>query len=249
MTNIETASPSIETAISSFESQLRKLGLTEDNGALLIQVKILGQNYVKSIGNLNHLNGATIIVEGKKDYLTEFMRREIQLSSNAASTTKLHSDTVKLIEFYTPEIFLQDITYTYLQELELYMRNERKLAINTIARHMKVLKRYINIAIKKELISKYPFANYVIRTEETKKEALTEKELELLEEYRDSLNETDETLNAFLFSCYTGLRYSDVCRFTKEFIVTNNKKKWIIIKTHKKKREVRIPISTIFNGK
>jgi len=242
----------IETAISDFERQLRALcGFEENNDAILLQINLGGQNYIKSIGNLNSLTmNSAITLDGKqKNPFIEFMQREIELSSNKESTKELHHDTLKLIVSYTPNVAIQDITCTYLQELELYMRNERGLAINTIGRHMKTLKKYINIARKKELISKYPFLNYTIKMVQSDRETLTEKELQILEEYRASLSEQNETLNAFLFSCYTGLRYSDIRIFTKQKIYSINRKKWLILRTIKNNIEIRIPLSTIFEGK
>lgn len=118
-----------------------------------------------------------------------------------------------------------------------------------IARHMKSLKRYVNVARKKGIITEYPFLNYTIRTEQVHRDALTEKELEILEKYRESLSEPNEVLNAFLFSCYTGLRYSDVRIFTKQNICTINHKRWIVLKMYKTNKEIRIPLSTIFEGK
>ena len=102
---------------------------------------------------------------------------------------------------------------------------------------------------KKRIITEYPFLNYTIRTEQVHRDALTEKELEILEKYRENLAEPNEALNAFLFSCYTGLRYSDVRMFTKQNIYTINRKKWIVLKMYKTNKEIRIPLSTIFEGK
>ena len=91
--------------------------------------------------------------------------------------------------------------------------------------------------------------NYTIRTEQVHRDARTEKEREILEKYRESLSEPNEVLNAFLFSCYTGLRYSDVRIFTKQNICTINHKRWIVLKMYKTNKEIRIPLSTIFEGK
>ena len=69
-----------------------------------------------------------------------------------------------------------------------------------------------------------------------------------MEQYRQR-SDSDEIINAFLFSCYTGLRYSDICNITKQDICSINRKKWLIMKMHKTNIEVRIPVSTIFDGK
>lgn len=238
----------IETAIVNFETELQKLGLN-DTGALLIQLNVQGQNYIKSYGNLNNLSTPGTIITAKRIRLTDFMEKEIALSNVKESTKKLHYDSLKLIKRYSSEIYVEELSSEYLQRLELYMKESRGLSINTIARHMKILKRYINVARKRQIIANYPFLNYTIKTEQTHRGALSLKELDLLEKYHEKLDEPNEVLNAFLFSCYTGLRYSDICSFTKQHIYTINRKKWIILRMNKTNKEVRIPISIIFGGK
>ena len=71
-------------------------------------------------------------------------------------------------------------------------------AVNTIARHMKVLKKYINLAIKKGLLYQSPFIGYTIKSQETHKEALSEKELKLFEEYVSERPADKEVLSALV---------------------------------------------------
>lgn len=238
----------IETATSNFLSELRQIGL-DNNGALLIQVQIDGVNHIMSYGNLNNFAAGAKMMEKKGDSLIKFMEREIPIASIRESTKKIHLDTLNQIRSFSPNISLQEVSSDFLLEFEIHMREVCNLSTNTIARHMKSLKRYINIARKKRIITEYPFLNYTIRTEQVHRDALTEKELEILEKYRDNLAEPNEALNAFLFSCYTGLRYSDVRMFTKQNIYTINRKKWIVLKMYKTNKEIRIPLSTIFEGK
>lgn len=238
----------IETAISNFEEELRILGLNE-SGALLVQVHIGGRNYIKSSGNLNNLTAPATAVGVRGNKLVEFMHREIELAVVKQSTKVLHYDTLNILKDFSPEIILEEVTSDFLQSLEIFMRQERNLSINTVARHMKSLKRYINVARKKGIISNYPFLNYTIKSEQVHRDALTEKELENLERYREGLETPNEVLNAFLFSCYTGLRYSDIRVFTKQNICTINRKRWIILRMVKTNKEIRIPLSTIFEGK
>lgn len=239
----------IETVLITFESQLRELGLSEITGAFLVQISIEGKSYIKCYGDLNNLTMQGVICSNTEgvNYI-EFMEREISMANVSESTKILHMDTHKQLMAYRSSIDIRIVNSDFLLSFENYMRIERKLSINTIARHMKVIKRYINVARKKEIIIKDPFLNYTIRSEETHRESLSEKELDLLEEYRQH-SESNEVLNAFLFSCYTGLRYSDICNITKQDIYSINRKKWLIIKMHKTNIEVRIPISTVFDGK
>lgn len=239
----------IEGVLSTFESQLRELGLAEDTGALLVQVNIMGKSYIMSRGNLNNLSMPTLIngtTEGI-DFI-DFMENEIQLANVSDSTKTLHLDTHRQLKDYKSHQDIRYINCDFLLQLEVFLRNEKALSINTIARHMKVIKRYINVARKKEIILKDPFLNYTIRSQETHRESLSEKELELLEQYRQH-DGSNEIINAFLFSCYTGLRYSDIRMITKQDIYSINRKKWLILKMHKTNIEVRIPVSTIFDGK
>ncbi len=239
----------IERVLFTFDSQLRELGLSEETGAYLVQINIEGKSYIKCCGDLNNLTMQGMLCENTEGTnFIEFMKREIAIANVSESTKILHMDTHRQLMGFSSCIDIRSVNSDFLLNLEGYMRIERELSINTIARHMKVIKRYINVARKKEIIIKDPFLNYTIRSEETHRESLSEKELNLLEEYRQRSG-SDEILNAFLFSCYTGLRYSDICNITKQDIYSINRKKWLIIKMHKTNIEVRIPVSTIFDGK
>lgn len=250
--NLETTTRTVESIISTFETQLRELGFSDNNGALLIQLNISGKNYIKHSGNLNNLNSTqpTQLNDNRNSQMgfIEFMEKEVNVASLADSTKVLHKNTFKLLREYSPSLKICELTTTYLYELEAYLK-EKRLAINTIARHMKVLKRYVNIALKKELLVKYPFKGYSIKSEQTKLQFLSEKELEAMEKYTPLSQEEKETIQSFLFSCYTGLRYSDVVKFTKQDIYSINRRKWIVVNMRKTKKEIRIPLSTIFEGK
>ncbi|MFK2622373.1 site-specific integrase [Bacteroides fragilis] len=167
-----------------------------------------------SCGNLNNLSMPTLINATNEGLnFINFMENKIKLANVCDSTKTLHFDTHRQLKDYKCYQDIRDINCDFLLHLEAFMRNEKKLSINTIARHMKVIKRYINVARKKEIILKDPFLNYTIKSQETHRESLTEKELELIEQYQQQ-NEPDEILNAFLYSCYTGLRYSDIYNIT-----------------------------------
>lgn len=239
-----------EKQIRNFISRVEEELKAQNNSlsALLIQCNISGQTYLYSYGDLNTLGTPKQIFRKKEILLTEFIGREIELSTIRESTKVIHLYTQRLIQEFSPEIKLQEITGEYLLRWEKFLSNEKKLSINSVGKHMKVLKKYINLARKQKLIQEYPFLNYSIKSEQTHRESLTEEQIKKLEAYRESLAEPNEALNAFLFSCYTGLRYSDVRKFTKQNIVVIGRRKWLVIRTMKTGKMVKIPMM-IFGGK
>lgn len=65
----------ITTAITNFEKELRDIGF-KGSDALLIQINIGGENYIKYSGNLNNLAGPQITIREKSDSLIEFISKE-----------------------------------------------------------------------------------------------------------------------------------------------------------------------------
>ena len=57
------------------------------------------------------------------------------------------------------------------------------------------------------------------------------------------------TLDAFLFCCYTGLRYSDFTNLTEKNIVKIDRELWLIFNSVKTGIEVKLPLNLLFGGK
>ena len=118
---------------------------------------------------------------------------------------------------------------------------------------MKHLKRHINVAINKEYIEiqKYAFRKYKIKTVENKHTHLTPEELERLEKLRltGRCMKYQKTLDAFLFCCYAGMRYSDFINLSPDSIVDIHQETWLLYKSIKTGTEVRLPLYLLFGGK
>ena len=56
-------------------------------------------------------------------------------------------------------------------------------------------------------------------------------------------------LDAFLFCCYTGLRYSDFCALSTMNVVPINRTRWLCLKMQKTNIEIKLPLSLLFDGK
>ena len=98
-------------------------------------------------------------------------------------------------------------------------------------------------------INQYPFRKFKITVKKTDKAFLLASEIEQIE----NVTLTDKKLiyarDLFLFSVYTGLRYSDIITLRPSNIVTINGQKWIEKKQQKTDEKLMIPIYLLFNGK
>ncbi len=217
----------------------------------LIQIQVGNEYYTRRVGDINLLvdNPCHVIVSGDRSFL-DWMMEEITHSSISQGTKINHISTHRLLSEFNSELTFSDITYHTICDFD-YFLHQRQYAINTIAKFMKIFKRYVNVAIDNDLMSTYPFRKYKIRMEDTHKNSLTEHEVKKLETNISTQELTEEerdVANGFLFSIYSGLRYSDIIRCTKQHIKNLNRNKWLVMRMQKTDREVRIPLSRMFYG-
>lgn len=181
-----------------------------------------------------------------------FFRQEVANSALKESTKRNHLSTLALLQEFKKDVSFSDLTFEFISSFEYFLQS-RGYHTNTIAKHMKHLKRHINVAINKDYmeIQKYAFRKYKIKTVENKHTHLVPEELEKLEK----LNLTgryvkyQKTLDAFLFCCYAGMRYSDFINLSPNNIVEIRQETWLIYKSVKTNTEVRLPLYLLFEGK
>lgn len=182
---------------------------------------------------------------------TAFLATEISHSNLRMSTLKNHLSTLHVLSEYRPEVSFDDLNFNFLSDFEYYLLGQQYHR-NTIAKHMKHLKRYINLAINKDLfdLQKYPFRKYKIKYQESKRTHLTPEELHRLETLPLGTQRTlRRCLDMFLFSCYTGLRFSDITRITNDNFHYIDDKLWLIYSSVKTDVSVRLPLFLLFGGK
>lgn len=182
----------------------------------------------------------------------QFFNDEITNSSLKESTKRNHFSTLNLLAEFKKEIHFSDLTFEFISSFDYHLQ-VKGYHTNTIAKHMKHLKRHINIAINKEYmdIDKYAFRKYKIKCVENHHTHLSPEELQKLENLHlhGKYIRLQQTLDAFLFCCYAGLRYSDFIHLSGENIIEVNKEMWLIYKSVKTRTEVRLPLYLLFGGK
>ena len=122
--------------------------------------------------------------------------------------------------------------------------------MNTIAKHLRQLRTLVNEAINQGYIhaDAYPFRKFKIKQEKGRHEFLTPDELKKLENLKVSDRRLRHVLDAFLFCCYVGLRFSDFCQLSPANFIRVNGKRWLHFKSIKTGVEIRLPLHLLFDG-
>ena len=188
--------------------------------------------------------------EDKSSFIP-FFKQEVMTSGLKESTKRNHLSTLALLQDFKKNVTFSDLTFEFVSSFEYFLQS-KGYHTNTIAKHMKHLKRHINVAINKEYmdIQKYAFRKYKIKTVENGHTHLAPEELEKMEtlQLTGRYIKYQKTLDAFLFCCYAGMRYSDFVNMKPENIVEMHQETWLIYKSIKTGTEVRLPLY-LFNGK
>lgn len=179
-----------------------------------------------------------------------FAKEYVQHSDRRQSTKENLITTINVLQEFRPGLDFKDITYTFLKDFEVYLR-EKGNGVNTVAKHLRQLRTLVNEAINQGYIhaDAYPFRKYKIKQEKGRHEFLTPDELRKLENLEINDRKLRHVLDAFLFCCYVGLRFSDFCQLTPANFIKVNGKRWLHFKSIKTGIELRLPLHLLFEGK
>ena len=148
---------------------------------------------------------------------------------------------------FHPGLRIREISYDLIERWMNWMRTERHLCPNTITCRLKSLRCLVNEAIKRDVlrVDEDPFKHIRIPEIKARREHLTEQELAAIEQLKISDKKLSHVRDAFLFCCYTGLRWSDFRALTS----SNLSGQLLILRQHKTGHPVRIPLATLWEGK
>lgn len=154
-----------------------------------------------------------------------------------------HVERFLLKRFRLSDIPFSALDRSFIDKFDLYLRTERQLAPNTIVLYMSRLHTVINKAIAAGIITADPFAGYEHPRPERKRRYLTKEELKRLMTTPLSVPRLYLVRDLFLFSCYTGISYGDMCRLTAVNLETaEDGTTWIKATREKTNVEFEIPL-------
>lgn len=161
-------------------------------------------------------------------------------------TSLNHTQNYIRFKYKCEDLYLVDLKMDFILGFEMYLKTVRKCNHNSTMKYLKNFRKIINIAILNGYLKNDPFMNYKIKLKKVDKGFLNDEELDILINHKFEFKRLDEIRDCFLFSCFTGLAYSDLKRLNKLHIVTGTDGgKWIKINRLKTETLSSIPLLSV----
>ncbi|WP_090297446.1 site-specific integrase [Flagellimonas zhangzhouensis] len=225
--------------------QARLLNIYQD---LKYKGDLITPQLVKSLYNGENINSKTLLD------LLEYHNRKIE-NTLAPGTIRNFGITENYINRFlknnlkTSDVHLRQLNYKFISDLEMFLVNyypkghPKAMSHNTVMKHLQRLRKIINLAYQLEWIDRDPFLRWKPTFEHKQREFLSANELSNLETYKFLIDRLDRVRDLFVFSCYTGISYSDIMELTNNnLIVGPDDNIWIATKRLKTKTSVRVPL-------
>jgi site-specific recombinase XerD len=146
-------------------------------------------------------------------------------------------------KFSKADISIRELNYQFITDYEFYLKGVRGMQHNSAMGIIKKLKKIVRQCVANEWLEKDPFMNYKIKTQETSRDFLLEEELNHMAEKYIEVERLAQVRDLFIFSCFTGLSYSDVAKLTSRDIATGiDGEKWIFTSRTKNDEPSRVPL-------
>jgi site-specific recombinase XerD len=138
------------------------------------------------------------------------------------------------------------INRNLLEDFEVYLFQVKHQSSNTVNKGVKTFKEFLNWLLSKNYIQNNDFKMYKPKTKnkDTDIFVLSETEINYIADYQISDKKMCAIRDLFIFSCFTGQRYSDVAKFSLENVVEVNNKLYWKLKQKKTSNNVMIPLNT-----
>lgn len=190
-----------------------------------------------------------------------FAETELAMEDLVPGTRRHNQRSLNLLKEFKQPIYMHELNYDFISKFNHFLhKKEIKPGVffsqNTVRKHLVTLKKYAAIAAAKNFISSDALNNirsFRIQSYTSGKFPLSDEELSAIEDLKLDVKDKKRIhRDMFLFSCYTGLRISDVLSITPghfQKIDGQIKLTKIMVKLQRQKKTVTLPVEKLFNGK
>jgi integrase len=168
------------------------------------------------------------------------------------NTTKTYNTVIGHLKAFEVSqrypISFDTITLTFYHKYVDYLKKKAGLSQNTIAKHIQVIKVFMNEALDMGYTKNVQFRNKKFAASWIDTDAVYLNDAELTKLFKHDLSKNkklEQVRDLFVFGCMVGLRFSDYSNVKPENIVTIDGERFIKIITQKTGEQVVIPCSPI----
>lgn len=210
-------------------------------------------NAIKAQRILDMANKKPAIVLSEKakmpllDWMNEYAAMG-EKKGRRSLTEHVHAVMVCL-KIYNPRIRLYEVDKEFLQGFIDYLgtrkarMTKKPLAKKTIAGYCGYIRAALNYAVDLEILGENPLLSFdwaSIKGERARREYLT---IEEVQKMIDTPCRSERVKTIFLFSCFCGLRYSDVKALCWKDVIEENGKTRIELRQQKTSKVIYLPLS------
>ena len=108
------------------------------------------------------------------------------------------------------DLYLRELNLNFIQSFHSFLRIDKDMAQNSSTKHLKLLKKIINLSVANSYMAFNPFSTYKVEREPVDIDFLDEEELRKIINFDTPLPRLERAKDMFLFGCFTGLSYIDI---------------------------------------
>jgi integrase len=188
----------------------------------------------------------------RNKYFMRYLNYQIETLAHRPGTIKTYKVTYNnllsyLDQFKRTDVRFVDMNKRWFNEYENWLKLKGTSSTSTIDKHKKILKTFLNKALEEGLHNNTDF----LKVKRAKRSELAEDTIHLF------LNESEvesianlsltgiekKVISAFIFSCYTGVRFEDTKSLSKENIIYSEEEGyWLSYRQVKSGVQVDVPI-------
>lgn len=186
--------------------------------------------------------------------LLVYHRRKISNSLAKGSirnfgVTEKYINKFLIKQLKTSDVYLHKLNYRFISDFESFLSeiypkgHPRAMSHNTIMKHIQRLRKVVTLGYNLEWLEKDPFRRWQTTFEKKDREFLSPSELSNIETIELPLERLDRIRDLFVFSCYTGISYSDLVVLNSGHVrVGMDGKQWIYTNRQKTNSVVKVPL-------
>ena len=185
------------------------------------EAELLGRGFIITAGLLRDAyfdKVETIKEKSLFDVFTEHNQEQEKLVGNGISkaTYWISVYTERLLKEFVQQkykrgdLYLRELNLNFIQSFHSFLKIDKGMAQNSSTKHLKLLKKIINLAVANSYMATNPFITYKVEREPVEIDFLDEEELRKIINFDTPLPRLERAKDMFLFGCFTGLSYIDI---------------------------------------